>query len=107
MDDAEDGGVCADAECEREDGHGREAGTARQRPYGVDEIAPQIFEPDEGSRVALKLLRLIYAAERLSRHTSGLVAAQPALNELVFDEREMRGDLASQLALGAFEVEQV
>ena len=50
--DAEDGGVCPGAKGEREDGDGREAGAAAERPDGVAEIAPQVFEPDEGSRAA-------------------------------------------------------
>jgi len=41
VDDAEDRGVCADAEGEREDGHGCEAGRFGELPQGETEVVHQ------------------------------------------------------------------
>ncbi len=44
VDDAEDGGVGADAEGEREDGDGAVGGLLTQHPGAVDEVVPEGFE---------------------------------------------------------------
>ena len=43
VDEAEDGGVGADAEREREDGHGRETGSPAHHPEGVPGVLPERF----------------------------------------------------------------
>jgi len=52
---AEDGGVCADAECEREDGGDGETGCFDELPEGVAEILKKdghAKPPTEGSDLA-------------------------------------------------------
>ena len=46
VDDAEDGGVCADSECQRDNGHGCEAGRLHEHAGGIPHITNEI---DEGA----------------------------------------------------------
>ena len=99
MDDAEDGRVGADAERQRQDGHGGEARRPAQHPRGVVQIPPGIIQPAQGSFVAVPLLHLLDAAERALRGESGIVGRQAAASKLVFEQRQVGRDFSGELAV--------
>src|SRR5258708_10435968 len=72
IDQAEDGGVRADAERERQHRHREEAGTPAERPRGAAEIFPEVFEP-AAAHVAAILLDLFASAEFQALTTPRLV----------------------------------
>ncbi len=78
-----------------------EAGRARQRADAVADVATKVFEPDEGSRLALELLGLFDASERASRGGPRLFRPHPAPLEVVLEEPEMGVDLQAELTLGS------
>ena len=80
MDDAEDGRVGADAERQRQDGHGGEARCAAQRSHRVVHVPPGIIQPPQRAFVAVTFLHLLDAAERAPRRESGVVGRQAAAN---------------------------
>ena len=61
-------------------------------------VAPRIVEPDERARVALALLGLLDAAER-ARARRASSAGHAAAAEVVFEQREVRRDLAREVRL--------
>lgn len=58
IDDAEDGGVGADAKGDRQDGDSREAGVSGERAHGVLHITPRIVQPAERPRLSVMFLHL-------------------------------------------------
>ncbi len=67
VDDAEDGGVGADAEAERQHRQQRVAGMAQQRPRAVLQIRQQRFEPADAARIARFFLVLFHWSETPER----------------------------------------
>jgi hypothetical protein len=101
VDQAEDSGAAADADCQRENRRGREARAPRQRSGAVAGIASKIFRPDERASVALELLRLVDPAKPFPRCGMGFIRRQPAAPELVLQHREVCGNLAVEVSFGA------
>ncbi len=77
MDDAEDGGVGADAERERADDDSGEPRRAHERARRESGVLPEVVEPPERPRIAMKFLRLRNAAERTSGRQAGISVGQP------------------------------
>ena len=99
--DAEHDGVGADAEGQREDGDGGEAGRGTQRADRVADVLPQLVEPADRTCVALRLLGLLDAAEGAARGEARLLGRQALADEVVFELAQVGRHLAGQLALGA------
>ena len=100
VDHAEDRGGRADAE-----GHGqhrcqREARMATKPAHRIGNVAPQILEPHKRAMVAVDLFRLIDATERPHCREAGLFRAQAATEVVLFDQGQMRRDLARHLSFG-------
>ena len=101
VDDAEDGGIGADAERERQHRDGGEAGRAAQTSDRVPHVVSDVLQPPERSRVAMQVLRQRHAAHRAPRGQARLVRRQSAAAMLVFEQREMRRHLAIEIRVGA------
>jgi hypothetical protein len=63
VDQAEDRGVGADSQSQREDGDGEETGAAAQRSQRIAQVLRQIGEPAQAADVAAFFLDLLDAAE--------------------------------------------
>jgi hypothetical protein len=107
IDETEDRGVRADAERERENGDEGERGRAPQRPERVLQIAPCIVDPTERPRIAMKLLRLLDPAERQPRGMACLFRQHPSAQELIFEDRQMRGNFALELRLPSARLQRI
>ncbi len=90
-----------DAERECHDGDGSEGGRSRQCSKSVADVASRIFEPAKRSRVALELLCLLHAAERTPCRQARLLRGHAAPLKLLFQEREVGGDLPREIAFRA------
>ena len=99
MDDAEDGGVGADAERQRQDGDDGKAGCATERSRGVPHVLLRILQPAHRAFVAMAFFHLLDAAERTLRHSPGIVRRQAAPSKLVFKQREVSVELARKVGL--------
>ena len=84
VNDAEDGGVGADAESKREDSQGSEARRLAQHAEGEAEILEQRVEERKATALAIDLAGLLDTAEVEERLAPGLLAAH-ALSEVAFD----------------------
>ncbi len=72
VDQAEDGGICADAESERNDRAREESRAAAQGARSVNEILPQVGEPSRALDVAQLFVNLRGATEFQTRAAAGL-----------------------------------
>ena len=102
-----DGGVGADADGERQHSGEGEERVAPEQPHRVPQVPPRVVEPDERALVAVKLLHLLDAAQREPRRPSRLLRRQAAAQKLVFEEREVRRQLAREVGLRAPGAQQV
>src|SRR5687768_12933966 len=72
-------GVQPDAECEDENGRGREAGTLAQRARSMTNVPEKLLGPDEASLVATLLLHLRESAEFALRGIASFFGRQTIL----------------------------
>ena len=84
----------ADTNRERERRGEREDRIASKQPNGVAQIPSGIIEPRERPCVALKLLRLLDAAKRTPRGEPRLLRCHTSTLKLIFEQSQVRGDLA-------------
>ncbi len=101
VDDREHDGVAANAKRQRRNGNRREERISAQRPGGVVDIATQVVEPDERSRVAVNVLCLLDAAECAPGCRARVVHGHSAPHELVFEECQVGSHFAREIGLGA------
>jgi hypothetical protein len=88
VDDAEDRGVEADADRQRQDHHGAESGTPAQHAQGVADVLPQLIDPDRHPDGACVLFDPCDAAEgfeRLGARIRRRHAASDVVLGLAFD----------------------
>ncbi len=67
----------------------------------IGNVATQVLEPRKRALIAMDLFGLIDAAQRAPRGDPRLGVRQAALAIVVLEHREVRRDLARQLAFGA------
>jgi len=72
-----------------------------EHPRPELEVDARIVDPAERPRVALTLLGLLDAAKRALRRESRFFRAHPFGEESIFEEPQMRADLARQLVFGS------
>src|SRR6185436_5973823 len=89
IDQAEDGGIRADAESQRGDRGDREAGALPEDAGGVPDVLDKVLEEARAAHVAALLLHLIEAAE--------LEAGAPARAGLVHARPHVVGDLTLEM----------
>jgi hypothetical protein len=87
--DREDCRVSADAERQSQHRPDGESRRSAQHAGRVGNVLTRIAQPAEGPRVALKLLRLLHAAELAPRGKSRLVGRHPAPLKFVLENREV------------------
>ena len=102
MQDPEHRRIGANAQREREQRNGREAGRSEQRPARMAHVTSRIVQPPERAGITVLLLGLVDAPESPLRSEPGVLVGQAALSELVFEERQVRVHFARQVALGPF-----
>jgi hypothetical protein len=107
MDDAEDGGVGADAEREGADDDRGEARCAPERAHRESGVLPEVVEPPEGPRIAMQVLRPRHATKRASSRQAGLGIGQPPTLVLVLEDTEVRRQLAFELGLSAVRLDEM
>ena len=90
MDDAEDGGVGADAEREGADDDRGEPRRAQERARRESGVLTEVVEPPERPRIAMQLLRLRHSTKRASSRQAGLGVGQPPTLVLVLEDTEVR-----------------
>ena len=90
MDDAEDGGVGADAEREGAHHDRGEPRRAHERARRESRVLTQVAEPPERSGIAMEFLRLRHPAERASSRQAGRGIGQPPTFVLVLKDTEVR-----------------
>jgi hypothetical protein len=95
--------TCADG-----DGDGHAEGPDHGQPWIFDEhpraepgVEPPFVHPRKGARLALPLLGLLDAAKGTPRGEARVLGGHPLREERVFEELQVRVDLAGELGLGA------
>ena len=99
VDEAEDGGVGADAETQREHDGGGEARAAAQAAQAVADVLHQHLEEPAAARVAASLLGLVDAAKRDDGRAPGLLRGHAAPDVGRRLEVEMQAHLVVELCL--------
>jgi hypothetical protein len=101
VDQAEDGGVAADADRQREHGDDGEAGRLAQRPQREPDVLPHAFKRRKYPHIARLLLQIRNVAKAAARFVARRVGRQSAGAELRFAHGEMKRHLVVQIALQA------
>jgi len=96
VDDAEYGGVEADADRQRQDHHGGESTAPAQHAQRVADVLPQLVDPDGNPDRPRVLLRARDAAECFERRGPGVLRRQPAVDVLLDGALEMIADVVVQ-----------
>lgn len=104
---AEHSGARADAESQRHDGEYGEARRPAKRARGVLQIPARIVEQPVRARIAVKLLRLLDAAEPESRSPPSVFSGHASTPVLIFHEREVSVHFSRELGLRPFRTERV
>ena len=107
VDEAEDGGVGADADGQGKDGEGGEGGAATQLAEGVAEILGEGFEGGSGAAVADGLLDLLDAAAVGEGGAAGFVGRHAGGDAFVGEEVGVSADFGVEAMLDLLFVEQV
>ena len=105
VDEAEDGGVGADAERERHDRRDREARRASQQTDGVADVASERLERREAATIAHRLGRLIDAAEVAAGRRPRRLRRQAAPDVLIGQQVEVILQFLAEVALDAVATE--
>jgi hypothetical protein len=101
----EDGNVRSDAESQRQQGGNGESGSFQEASKGVAQVSEGLFEPEDGALLTMELLGLFDAAVSATRLDARVIGTHAAALKLIFQQRQMRGDFAGQIAIGAAAVE--
>ncbi len=107
IDHAKDRSIGADAKCQRKN---RNRGKARgfcQHPQRIAQILYRLFDPKQGSLVAMRLLCLFHAAVGPLRGQLGFFRRHAAAFEIVGQQRKMRRNLARKLFFRAIVAEKI
>jgi len=107
VDDAEHGGVGADAEGEGQDSHRREARRSAQRPHGISQITARILQPPERSLASVELLRLLNPSQRALGGEPSLLRRHASTSKLVLRQREMGSELTREVRFRPLRPEEV
>ena len=112
VDDGEDGGVAADAECEREHGDGRESRAVSQHAHRIADVFREGLDPGQAALDAILFPGLRYAAECAKRGGAGFVWREAALTMLSRRQLDVRSELVVEIGVVAapaeiFEIMQV
>ena len=107
MDDAEDGGVGADADRERANHDCGEPRRAHERAHRESCVLPEVVEPAERPRIAMHSFACATPpnARRAARRASPSV--NPRRLYLVLEDTEVRGQLAFEFGLSAMRLEEM
>jgi hypothetical protein len=101
VDDAERAHGDGDRDRHAESADERQARIPDQHAHGEPDVEPPLIEQRERSRVALSFFRLFdLAAERAARGKTCLGGAHAARDEVVFEQLQVRGDLAREVGVG-------
>ncbi len=106
IDDAEDGSIGADAEREREDGHGGNQRVSPKESTGVSKILNERLDRWKPSPVAILFLNLFNAAELLQRSGARVDWIHSVRDFLLDLQLDVRPDLIIQLSFEACLVEE-
>src|SRR5262249_38042302 len=98
VDQSENRGVHADAKGERDYGDAGKSGASDQASTGGPGVLRGLFEPDEGTLVAVELPGLLHAAEGAPSREPRLFGRHALASKLVCKQREMRRDFSGQVA---------
>ena len=99
MDDAEDGGVGADAERQRQQGDGGEAGRAAQHPRAVADVLHQPFGPWQRPLIGVGLGNLDATAEAEPRFATGAGGIHPLAAQIRFKHLDVKTQLVRQIRI--------
>ena len=97
IDNAEDGGIGADAERQCKNRNGGKARRFCQHTQRIAQILYRLFDPKQGSLVAMRLLCLFHTAVGALRGQSGFFRRHAAAFEIVGQQRKMRRHFARKL----------
>ena len=98
---AEDGGGRADAEGECDDRGGGESRAAREAARAIRHVLPEIRDPAKCPGIALKFFGLLDTAEGAPRRQPRRIRRHAVFLKLLFEQRQVRRDLARQVVLGS------
>ena len=100
--DAEDRGVRADAEAERQHGDRRKSGILLERSQRMPQVSFEILDPDQTARFVESLFRDRDVPERSKRLEAGVLEAQPVFfDEPLHLERNVAVELFEKIFVGA------
>lgn len=99
VDQAEDGGVGAGAERQRDDGHGGKAALPAEHAQGVSQILERRLDERQAAAIPIDLFDLIDAAEGAQRRVPGVVSGHPSAPVLVDLHLEVAADLVVEIPL--------
>ncbi len=100
VDDAEDGGVDADAEREIDDRDRDEGRILPRAPKRITNVAQAHFQQRKRATLARGLLRAFQTAEFQERETAGLADVDAAPDQVVHVQREMTLELGLEVRVG-------
>src|SRR5690349_21224588 len=103
----EDRCVRSDAESQRQQRDGREAGRFPKAAYRVAKVLHDLLQPDEGTFVTVKLFGLLHAAVGSPRSQSRIPESHALPQILVFEHGQVRGYFPHQLILGAISSKEI
>ena len=67
----------------------------------MKEVPSRVIEPGERALVAVKILRLLHATQREPRGASRLVRCHASALKLIFEQRDVSGELTREIVLRA------
>jgi hypothetical protein len=93
---------CADSDSDREADAAdqRQAGILQQHPRTELDVSARVVYPTEGARVALMFLGLLHTAKGALRGKARLFRTHALCAKAVFEELEVRANLAREIVLG-------
>src|SRR5260370_32916412 len=80
VDQAKNGGVCANAQGQRENGHGRKAWKFREHSQAIMDVLPELLQPNETPHFARLFLYSRHIAELSYSRITRFIRRHPALD---------------------------
>src|SRR6266508_1600545 len=99
IDDAEDRGVCANAERQGQYSNQREAGILEQHSQAIPQILKERIDDSESTHLAIHLLQQCHVSELAARGPSGLDLGHPLADISLGEQAQMRLDLVVELSI--------
>ncbi len=99
VDDREDGRIRADSQCQRQERHRREHGSAPKRAQPMAHVARQVVEPRQASLIPQRVHGLRSASRRNARRAQGIAGVETTTSRVLRRHCQMRPHLVFELGV--------